>query len=161
MALEIAGNSSKSPSIGRRIAPGATVLLLSFTESTRPIPSAQSMWCLRDSRDRHRALEGENSMKFKFNDRAPEVEARSSSPFTNASIWSSEGLLEAIWDTLFTLATATAIYLGVASLASHLNDAQSARNAAIETGKQVGMISSGRLSSSVNQTGGQRTSKFN
>jgi hypothetical protein len=57
--------------------------------------------------------------------------------------------MEAIWDTLFALATATAIYLGVASLAVQLNEAQTARNAGIETGKQVGMISSGRLSPSV------------
>jgi hypothetical protein len=100
-------------------------------------------------------------MKSKLNIPAPEIEARSSSPFTDSSIWSSEGLMEEIWDTLFTLATATAIYLGVASLASHLNDAQAARNAGIETGKQIGIISSGRLSPSVSQAGDQRTSEFN
>jgi hypothetical protein len=100
-------------------------------------------------------------MKFKLNDRAPEIEARSASVFTNASILPSEGLMEAIWDTLFALATVTAIYLGVASLAGHLNDAQVARNAGIESDKQVGMISSDRLSPSVNQTGVQRKSEFN
>jgi hypothetical protein len=83
-------------------------------------------------------------MKSKFNDRTPKIEGRSASPFTNSSNWSSEGLTEAIWDTLFALATATAIYLRLASLAGHLNDAQAARNAGIETGEQVGMMSSGR-----------------
>jgi hypothetical protein len=42
----------------------------------------------------------------------PEIEGGSASPFTHASIRSSAGLVEAIWDTLFALATATAIYLG-------------------------------------------------
>ena len=32
-----------------------------------------------------------------------------------------------------------AIYLGVASLAGHLNEAQAARNAGIESGKQIGI----------------------
>jgi hypothetical protein len=82
-------------------------------------------------------------MKSKFNNHTPEIEGRSASPFTNASIWSSAGLVEAIWDTLFALATATAIYLGVASLAGHLNDAQAARGVGIGSSKQVGMISSG------------------
>jgi hypothetical protein len=82
-------------------------------------------------------------MKSKFNNHTHEIEGRSASPFTNASIWSSAGLVEAIWDTLFALATATAIYLGVASLAGHLNDAQAARGAGIGSSKQVGMISSG------------------
>jgi hypothetical protein len=91
-------------------------------------------------------------MKSMFNHRTPEIEARSASPFTNSSSWSSEGLTEAIWDTLFAVATAIAIYLGLASLAGHLNDAQAARNAGIETGEQVGMMSSGRLSPSVNHT---------
>jgi hypothetical protein len=68
--------------------------------------------------------------------------------------------MEAIWDTLFALATVTAIYLGVASLADHLNDAQAARNADIRSGKQVGMMSSGRLSLGAGRTGDQRTSQF-
>jgi hypothetical protein len=100
-------------------------------------------------------------MKSRFDNRASEIEARSASAFTDAGIWSSEGLIDAIWDTLFALATATAIYLGVASLAGHVDDAQVARNAGIENGKQLGMISSGRLSPSVNQTGVQRGSEFN
>lgn len=78
-------------------------------------------------------------MKSKFNSHAPEIEAGTASPFTHTSIWSSAGLVEAIWDTLFALATATAIYLGVASLAGHLNEAQAARNAGIESGKQIGI----------------------
>src|SRR5262245_56073013 len=85
-------------------------------------------------------LQGRNSMKSKSNNHTPEIEGRSASPFTNASIWSSAGLIEAIWDTLFALATTTAIYLGVASLASHLNDAQAARGTGIGSSKQVGMI---------------------
>src|SRR5215467_14304220 len=89
-------------------------------------------------------LQGRNSMKSKSNNHTPEIEGRSASPFTNASIWSSAGLIEAIWDTLFALATATAIYLGVASLADHLNEAQAARNAGIESGKRVDTMSSGR-----------------
>jgi hypothetical protein len=48
-------------------------------------------------------------MKSKSNSHAPEIEAGSASPFTHTSIWSSAGLVEAIWDTLFALATATAI----------------------------------------------------
>jgi hypothetical protein len=99
-------------------------------------------------------------MKSKFNDRTPEIEARVASPFTNSSSWSSEGLMEAIWDTLFALATATAIYLGLASLADHLNDTQAARNAGIEAGKQVGIMSSGRLSPSINRTGDHWISEF-
>jgi hypothetical protein len=100
-------------------------------------------------------------MTSKFNDGTPGIEAQSASPFTNSSSWSSEGLTESTWDTLFALATATAIYLGLASLAGHLNDAQAARNAGIKTGEQVGMMSSGRLSPSVNRTGDHRTSEFN
>ena len=92
-------------------------------------------------------------MKSKFNNDSPESEAGSASPFTNVSIWSSVGVIEAIWDTLFALATATAIYLGVASLAEHLNEAQAARNAGIESGKRVDTMSSGRLSPGVSQFG--------
>jgi hypothetical protein len=86
-------------------------------------------------------------------------EAASASPFTNASISSSAGVIEAIWETLFALATVTAIYLGVASLAGHLNDAQVARNAGIGNGKPFGMMLSGRLSN-VGQIGDQRTFQF-
>ena len=82
-------------------------------------------------------------MKSTSNSHAPEIDADSASSFTNASVWSSAGIAEAIWDTLFAFATATAIYLGVASLAGHLNEAQAARNAGIESGKQIGMMSSG------------------
>jgi hypothetical protein len=88
-------------------------------------------------------------MKSKFSNDSPESGAGSGSLFTDASIWSSAGVVEAVWDTLFALATATAIYLGVASLAGHLNEAQAARNAGIESGKQVDTRSSGRLSHSV------------
>lgn len=76
-------------------------------------------------------------MKSASNSLAPEIDAASALPFTSASIWSSADLTEAIWDTLFAFATATAIYLGVASLAGHLIEAQAARNAGIESGKQI------------------------
>jgi hypothetical protein len=99
-------------------------------------------------------------MKSKSHNPAPEIEAGSTSPSTNASIGSSAGLMEEIWDALFALATATAIYLGVASLAGHLNEAQAARNAGIESGKQIGMMSSGRLSPGVSRAGNQPTSQF-
>ncbi len=99
-------------------------------------------------------------MKSKFNWHAREIEAGSASLFTNASVWSSAGLTEAVWDTLFALATATAVYLGVASLAGHLNEAQAARNTGIESRKHIGMMSSGRLSPGVSRAGNQRTSQF-
>jgi hypothetical protein len=86
-------------------------------------------------------------------------EAGSASSFTNASISSSVGVIEAIWETLFALATVTAIYLGVASLAGHLNDAQVARNAGIGNGKPFGMMWSGRLSN-VGRIGEERTFQF-
>jgi hypothetical protein len=94
-------------------------------------------------------------MKSTFNSHAPEIDAGSTSPFRNASIWSSAGLTEAIWDTLFALATATAVYLGVASLAGHLNEAQAARDAGIESGKQIGTVSSARLSPGLSRAGNQ------
>jgi hypothetical protein len=97
-------------------------------------------------------------MKSKPNSHVPEIAAGSASPFTSASIWSSAGLTEAIWDTLFAFGTATAIYLGVASLAGHLDEARAARNGAIENDKQIGMMSSGRLSPGVTRAGNQWTS---
>ena len=99
-------------------------------------------------------------MKSESNSHARDVDAASAPPFTSASIWSSADLREAIWDTLFAFATATAIYLGVASLAGHLNEAQGARNAGIESGKQIGMMSNGRLSPGVSRAGNQWTSEF-
>ena len=99
-------------------------------------------------------------MKSKFNNRAPEIEAGSTSHFTNPSIWPSTNLMEAAWDTLFALAMAAAICLVVANLAAHLNEVQAARNAGIETSKQVGLMSSGRFSPGVSQTGDQQTSQF-
>ena len=99
-------------------------------------------------------------MKTKFNNHTPEIELGVASPFTNTSIWSSTGLIETIWDTLFALAIATAIYIGVASLAGHLNDAQAVRNADVGRSKQVGMMSSVRLSPTVVPIGDQWTSQF-
>jgi hypothetical protein len=114
----------------------------------------------RAAENRDRILQGENSMKSESNSHAADIDAASASPFTSESIWSSAGLTEAIWDTLFAVATATAIYLGVASLADHLNDAHAAHNAGIESGKQIGMMSNGRLSPGVSQAGNQWTSEF-
>jgi hypothetical protein len=85
-----------------------------------------------------------------------ESEAGSASPFT---ISSSGGMIEVIWETLFALATAMAICVGVVRLAGHLNDAQVARNPGIGNGKQFGMTSSGRLSI-VGRVGDQRTFQF-
>lgn len=99
-------------------------------------------------------------MKSKLNSHAPEIEVGSASSFTHTSIWSSAGLVEAIWDTLFALATATAIYLGVASLAGHLNEVQAARSADIERGDSIGIMSSGPLSSSVSRAPDQQASQF-
>jgi hypothetical protein len=110
--------------------------------------------------NRDRILQGTNSIKSKSNSHAPEIDAASASPFTSASIWSSADLAEAIWDTLFAFATATAIYLGVASLAGQLNEAQAARNAGIESGKQISKMSNGRLSLGVSRAGNQWTSEF-
>jgi hypothetical protein len=99
-------------------------------------------------------------MKSKSNSHAPEIDAASASPVTSASIWSSAGLTEAIWDTMFAFATTTAIYLGVASLAAHLNEAQAARNAGVESGKQISKMSNGRLSPGVSRARNQWTSEF-
>jgi hypothetical protein len=99
-------------------------------------------------------------VKSKFNYDSPVGEAGPASPFTNASISSPAGVIEAIWETLFALTTVTAIYLGMASLAGHLNDAQVARNARIEgNGKPFGMMLSGRLSN-VGRIGDRRTFQF-
>jgi hypothetical protein len=89
-------------------------------------------------------------------DHDSESEAGSASPFTNAGISSSGGMIEAIWETLFALATATAICVGVVRLAGHLNDAQVARNPGVGNGKQFGMTSS----SIVGRIGDQRTIQF-
>src|SRR5262245_5777758 len=99
-------------------------LLLSLWRAAADTRSPQSRWCPQDARNRDRILQGTNCMKSKPNSHAFEIEAGSASPSTNASIWSSANLMEEIWDALFALATATAIYLGVASLAGHLNEAQ-------------------------------------
>jgi hypothetical protein len=96
-------------------------------------------------------------MKPKLNNHAPRDRGRGIA-FANARM-SPAGLMEAIWDTSFALATATAIYLGVASLAGHVSAAQAARNAGIESGKQVGMMSNGRSSPSVSRAG-ERASQF-
>jgi hypothetical protein len=96
-------------------------------------------------------------VKSKFNHDSAESEAGSASPFTNASISSSAGVIEAIWETLLALATVIAVYLGMSTLAGHVNDAQAARNAGIGNGKQLGMTSSGRLS---NRIGDRRTFQF-
>jgi hypothetical protein len=68
--------------------------------------------------------------------------------------------MEVIWDTLFAVATATAIHFGVVSLAAHVNQAQAPCTAGIESSKQVGMMPSGRLLSGVSRIDDQRTSQF-
>jgi hypothetical protein len=102
----------------------------------------------------------EGRVKSKFNHDLPVSEAGSASPFTNESISSSAGVIEAIRETLFALATVTTIYLGVASLAGHLKRrAGGLHNAGIGNGKPFGMTLSGRLSN-VGRIGVQRTSQF-
>jgi hypothetical protein len=101
----------------------------------------------------------EGKVKSKFDHDSAASEAGSASPFTNAGMSSSGGVIEAIWETLFALATAMAICVGVVRLADHLNDARVARNAGIGNGKQFDMTSSGRLSI-VGRIGDQRTFQF-
>jgi hypothetical protein len=101
-------------------------------------------------------------MKSKFDHDPAESEAGSASPFTpftNAGLSSSGDMIEEIWETLFALATVTAICVGVVSLAGHLNDTQVARNAGVGTDKKFGMTSSGR-SSIVGRIGDQGTFQF-
>jgi hypothetical protein len=152
MPLEIAGGSA----ICAHVAPdsGAGVKLLSFLNLKvaaielaleRPM-KLLSLFC-------------EGKVKSKFNHDSSVSEAALASPFTNASISSLAGVIEAIWETLFALATVTAIYLGVASLAGHLNDAQVARNAGIGNAKPFGMMLNARLSN-VGRIGDRRTFQF-
>jgi hypothetical protein len=96
-------------------------------------------------------------VKSKFDHDSAESEAGSASHFTNAGISSSGGMIEAIWETLFALATAAAICVGVVRLADHLNDARVARNAGIV--KQSDTTSNGRLSI-VGRIEDQRTFQF-
>jgi hypothetical protein len=122
---------------------GRETAFLEFMESRdRYQVAAIEVVAVRAAENRDRILRGKNSMKSKSNSHAPEIDAASASPFASASIWSSADLREAIWDTLFAFATATAIYLGVASLARHLNEAQAARNAGIGSGKEISKMQS-------------------
>src|SRR5258708_35929156 len=90
---------------------------------------------------------------------APKIETGLASPFPGPNMLSPPGnLMEAIWDTFFALATATAIYVGVGALAAHLNEAQAARTAGIESAKQAGLVPNARPASSVTHT--QTTSQF-
>jgi hypothetical protein len=98
-------------------------------------------------------------VKSNFDHDSAESEASSASPFTNAGISSSGGMIEAIWETLFALATAAAICVGVVRLADHLNDARVARNAGIGNAKQSDTTSNGRLSV-VGRIEDQRTFQF-
>jgi hypothetical protein len=98
-------------------------------------------------------------VKSKFDHDSAESEAGSALPFTNAGISSSGGMIEAIWETLFALATVVAICVGVVRLADHLNDARLVRSAGIGNGKQFDMTSSGRLSI-VRRIEDQRTFQF-
>jgi hypothetical protein len=64
-----------------------------------------------------------------------------------SSTW--DGFVEAIWETMFVVATATAVCVGLASLAARVDEAQAARNAGIASSQQVDVGSSARLSSDV------------
>jgi hypothetical protein len=59
------------------------------------------------------------------------------------------GFVEATWETMFALAIATAVCVGLASLAAHVDEAQAARNGGIASRQQVGVGPSARLSSEV------------
>lgn len=98
-------------------------------------------------------------METKLSGHAPEIDTGPASHFPDPNLLSPSGsLMEAIWDTFFALATVTAIYAGTAALAAHLNEAQMARNAGVETGKQVSLIPSARSASAVADA--QTTSHF-
>jgi hypothetical protein len=156
MPLEIVGGSTTSA----HIAPDFRGAKISFLE----LAGRQSRGCAFGRRKAVLILRGtflfcEGKVKSTFDHGSAQSEAGSASPFTNAGIASPAGMIEAIWETVFALATVTAICVGVVRLAGHLNDAQVARNAGIGNGKQFGMTSSGRLSI-VGRIGDQRTSQF-
>ena len=88
----------------------------------------------------------------------PGTDTNSASLLTTSG-WSStsDGLLEAIWETMFAVAIATAVCVGLANLAVHVNEARAARPAAIASGQRVDL--GARLSSGFTPVASQSASR--
>jgi hypothetical protein len=76
----------------------------------------------------------------------PGTNTNSASPFRcSGGSSTSDGSLEAIRETMFAVAIATAVCVGLANLAVHVNEARAARTAGIASGQRVDL--GARLSS--------------
>jgi len=72
----------------------------------------------------------------------------------------SDGFVEAMWETLITLATAVAICISVISLSAHLNETRAIRGAAIQS-SAVRHAADARLPSGGAGMGAQESAHFN
>ena len=60
-------------------------------------------------------------------------------PASSGLLSTSIGLLEAIWETMFAVAIATAVCVGLASLSVHINETRAARTGIISGQRQVNL----------------------